>query len=184
MKVRLPVLRSTLVVVVLLSMLVSALPQPAQAATCEAYHYVKAGETTVTIAQTYGIKWGLIAKANKLEYPYKLKVGQRLCIPPADAEVEDEDATKFKLSITASQTSVTITLSGLSVKKAGFNVKARNALTWIGGWERLGHFKAKEKKTTKVVYSIPKVLKDDLYLQICLKNVTTDELTCKTIFHP
>ena len=184
MKNRLPVIRCSLVVVMLLYFFVPALPQPAFAATCDSYHYVKAGETTVSIAQTYGIKWGVIAKANKLEYPYKLKVGQRLCIPPAETEEEDEDATEFKLGITASQTSITITLSGLSVKKAGFNVKARSAQTWVGGWHRLGHFKAKEKKSYKVVYSIPKALRNELYLQVCLKNVTTDELTCKIVLQP
>jgi LysM repeat protein len=184
MKVRLPVLRTTLSLVLLLTMILSALPQPAQAATCASYYTVKEGDTPTKIAQKFDLKWREIADANNLEYPYDLEVGQRLCIPPKDSDEDDEDATKFKWNVTASKTSITITLSGLSVKKAGFNVRARNAQTGVGGWIRLGHFKAKKNTSYKIVYSIPKELMKVLYIQVCLKNVTTDELACKIVVHP
>jgi LysM repeat protein len=170
--------------VVAITSLAAALPQPAQAATCASYYYVKAGDTPVGIAQNFDMKWGLIAKANNLEYPYSLKVGQRLCIPPKDTEEEDKDATKFKYTVTATRSAITITISGLSTKKAGFNVRARNATGTVGGWVLLGRIKAKKGSTTKVIYTIPPELRNITYIQVCLKNVTTDELTCKTVIHP
>jgi len=179
-----PVFNIFLAIVVAITAFAAALPQPAQAASCASYYYVRAGDTPVSIAQHFDMKWGLIAKANKLVYPYKLTVGQRLCIPPKDAEEKDENATKFKYTATATRSAIIITISGLSTKKAGFNVRARNATASVGGWIRLGHFKVKKGSTTKVTYTIPSELRKVTYIQVCLKNVTTDELTCKTVIHP
>ena len=64
---------------IVIALVVAALPQSAHsAAKCIAYYTVKEGDTTPYIAHTFGMKWGDIALANKLEYPYKLKPGQRL----------------------------------------------------------------------------------------------------------
>jgi LysM repeat protein len=183
-KNRFPLLRQCLSVLIVLSVLLAALPQPVQAATCASYYYVKAGDTTVSIAQHFGLKWREIAKANKLEYPYKLKVGQRLCIPPKETEEESEDATKFKVTINATRSTIIVTVSGLNVKKATFNVRARNANTGVGGWTLLGRLRAKKSTTTRMLYAVPDELQKVTFIQVCLKNVTTDELDCKTIVHP
>jgi LysM repeat protein len=172
-----------LATLLILSVWSSALPQPAQAATCDSYYIVKSGDTTVTIAQTFGLKWKVIAKANHLTYPYNLKVGQRLCIPPGETN-DSENATEFNLKVSATHNLVFVTVSSLSVDKAIFNVRARNPLGGTGGWSRLGSMKAKKKTTNKATFVIPQALKGTLYLQVCLKNMTTDELNCKTVIHP
>ncbi len=181
---RIPVLRRAVAVLIVLSMLLAALPQPVQAATCESYYIVKAGDTPTSIAQHFELKWREIAKANKLEPPYKLKVGQRLCIPPKDTTDDSEDATKFKLTIVATRTLVIVTVSGLNVKKATFNVRARDANVGVKGWSLLGRLRAKKSTTTRVLYAIPPELQKVTYIRVCLKNVTTDELNCKVIVHP
>jgi LysM repeat protein len=185
-KIKKPVFNIFLAIVVAVTALAVALPQPAQAAACDSYYFVRAGDTTVSIAQHFDMKWGVIAKANKLKYPYDLEVGQRLCIPPKDTDDddEDEDETKFKYTATATRSAITITVSGLSTKKAVFNVRARNATGSVGGWVLLGRIKVKKGSTTKVIYTIPTELRNLLYIQVCLKNVTTDTLTCKTVVHP
>ena len=172
-------------IVLAFTALAAALPQPAKAATCASYYYVKSGDTTTSIAKNFDIKWGKIAKANKLEYPYDLKVGQRLCIPPKDSEDEKEtDDVKFKMSVTATRSAIIVTVSGLSTKKAAFNVRVRNGTNVVGGFINLGQIKAKKSTTTKTTYGVPKELRNALYIQVCLKNVTTDFLTCKTVVHP
>ena len=178
--------RLSLTLVLVLTLFLAALPQPAQAATCRTYHYVRAGDTTVSIAQTYGLKWREIADANNLDYPYDLDVGDRLCIPPKDNNNDDDDenTTEFKLGITATHTAISVTVSGLDVKKAVFNVRIRNASTGVGGWVKLGRLKAVKKKTTKMVFSVPAEFRSTLYIQVCLKNMTTDELDCRTVVHP
>lgn len=178
------VLKRILTTLILLSVLLAALPQPVQAATCASYYFVRSGDTPVSIAQHFELKWREIAKANKLEYPYKLKVGQRLCIPPKETEEESEDATKFKVTIGATRNAITITISGLNVKKASFNIRARNANAGVGGWILLGRLKAKKNTTTKSLYAIPKELQNVTFIQVCLKNLTTDELNCKVVVHP
>ena len=183
---RFTVSRLSVALVLMLTLFLAAIPQPAQAATCRTYHYVREGDTTVKIAKTYGLKWRLIADANDLEYPYDLDEGDRLCIPfkDDDDDKDDEDATEFRYSVIATHNAISITVSGLNVKKAVFNVRVRNASTGVGGWVKLGRLKAEKKKTTKMVFSVPAEFRSTLYLSVCLKNMTTDELTCKTVIHP
>ena len=178
--------RLSMIFIIVLSLFLAAIPQPAQAATCRTYHYVRSGDTTVSIAKTYGLKWREIADANNLDYPYDLDVGDRLCIPFKDEDKDEDDAddTEFRLSIVATHNAINVTVSGLNVKKASFKIRARNSTTGVGGWVTLGTFKAKKKDTKKMVYTIPAELRSSLYIQVCLKNQTTDELTCKTVIHP
>jgi LysM repeat protein len=186
---RFTVSRLSVAVVLVLTLFLAAIPQPAQAATCRTYHYVREGDTIVSIAKTYGLKWREIADANNLDYPYDLDVGDRLCIPPKDTDDDDDDENtdddvEFRYSVSATHSAISITVSGLNIKKAAFNVRVRNASTGVGGWVKLGRLKAEKKETTKMVFSVPAEFRSTLYLSVCLKNLTTDELTCKTVIHP
>ncbi len=166
-----------------LAILAASLPQPVQAATavaCDTFFYtVKAGDTTTSIAQAFGLKWKEIASANNLKYPYKLKVGQQLCIPSKSDTSEDED---LKVSVVVIGGNVTVKASGASVRSV-FKVKARPGNVGIGGYFVLGNFKVPKKTAVTGVFSLPKDLRTVSPITVCLKNVTTDELICRTVVH-
>lgn len=49
------------------------------------YHTVKSGETGITIARAYGVKWSEVVSANRLTPPYNLAVGEKLRLPSRQA---------------------------------------------------------------------------------------------------
>jgi hypothetical protein len=158
----------------------AALPQPARAATCARYYTVKEGDTTPKIAHTFDLKWGVIAKANKLNYPYKLKAGQVLCIPGEASTESTGESISYK--VVARGSTVTVTVTNPPNKRA-YYVRVRDVSAGAGDWFKIGKFKVKKNETNTAVFSIPKELRTKLYLQVCLKNATTDELTCRTALH-
>lgn len=164
----------------LATMLAAFVPQPSQAATCARYYFVKKGDTTAKIAHTFDMKWGRIADANNLEYPYKLKVGQRLCIP--GEATEEETGESISYTVTARGSAITVKVTNPPTKRA-YYVKVRDVTAGAGSWYKVGTFKVKKSSTNTQVFSIPKDLRSKLYLQVCLKNATTDELTCRTVLH-
>lgn len=164
--------------------LVSAFPvTPAQAKVkCVAYYTVKEGDTTPKIAHTFGLKWGEIANANDLEYPYKLKPGLRLCIPEEGSVEKSKSTTKGTVTVTSRGNLITITASGFS-KKGSYYVKVRDVSTEVGGWHKLGKLSVPKKSSVTGYYVLPKQLKGSIYLQVCLKEGTTDEKICRVVLH-
>jgi LysM repeat protein len=164
-----------------LAVLAASLPQPVQAATdtvaCDTYYTVKAGDTTGSIAQHFGLKWKEIADANNLKYPYKLKVGQKLCIPAQNTTNE-----KITLSVVVRGGSVIIKASKASTKSV-FNIKVRAGNASVGGWYKIGSLKVPKTTAVTGVYSLPKDLLKISPITVCLKNASTDQLICRTVVH-
>jgi lipoprotein NlpD len=52
-------------------------PKPAVGA----YHHVRPGETLAAIGRLYGVEWQTLAKANQLDDPHRIEVGQSIWIP-------------------------------------------------------------------------------------------------------
>ena len=169
---------------IIIAVVATALPQDAQATVkCVAYYTVKEGDGTRYIAQTFGIKWGDIAKANKLKDDYKLKPGKRLCIPD-QTSIDKLRLPKQKgnLSVNIVGDLITVTASSFP-KKNVFVVKVRDGYAYSGGWHRLGRLKATKKDSTTKLFEVPKELNDSLHIQVCMKSHTTDELICRMVFH-
>jgi LysM repeat protein len=180
---RSPVLRNALAILIVMSLLIAALPKTAQAATCDSYYTVRSGDTKTSIAKRFGLDWGQIADANNMETTDRIRVGQRLCIPPEESD-DDRPNPNVRLRVSATHLALTLTVSGLSDKKAVFFVRVRDARVGIGGWSKLGRLKVKKGSTTKEIFLIPKEFKSTLYLQVCIKNGSTDEMKCQTVVHP
>ena len=177
----------TLSIFLMLSLIAAALPQPVQAqVTCVTYHTVKAGDTTPKIAKTYDLKWKEIALANKLTYPYNLKVGQRLCIPPKGAFGADPGAAptspSAKVTITAINGWIHITASNAAAKNV-YIAKVRRTEVGVGGWHKLGVVRLPKTTTIKQSFPVPTELRRAVYLTVCLKNATTDEMICRSIIN-
>lgn len=179
-----------------LALVAGSFPHNALAATkCVAYYTVQEGDTTPKISKTFGLKWRKIAKANDLQLAWKPVPGTYLCIP-----AEESTASKTSGSGLSTTTSVPsdsnasfsaqaignkITITGAGFKnKQVFNVKVRDAKKNVGGWVKVGLFKIPKNTTKTQSYPLPDALRNDLYLDICLKNASTDELICRTVLHP
>ncbi len=160
----------------LLSVFTAALPHPALAKTsCDSYYKVREGDTSSSIAHTFGLKWKDIALANNIKDPSKLKVGQILCIPPKPYTTE----TVF---VTVIGRKVQITASGFSTKSL-FYVKVRDGYGGLGDWYKIGGLKIEKNKKVTETYLLPKELSKAKFITVGLKNATTDELITRTVVH-
>jgi LysM repeat protein len=161
----------------ILAIVAAALPQPVKAASCMKYYTVKEGEKRGEIAAKFDVKWIEIAKANDLEAPYELEAGQVLCIPfPYSVTL------KNNLAVRSINNSIRVSASDFP-KKSSYTVKARDITNGPGEWYELGKLKVKSASTATGSYILPKALRSSIYLQVCLKEGTTDKLTCKTVRH-
>ena len=164
-----------------LAVIAAAVPQPGQtalAASCDRTHVVKEGETTGQIANRYDMKWKDIAKENNLKAPYALRAGQQLCIPGEEDEKNTAEA-KAVISVTVAGGRVFLTVDKFSARSV-LTVKARAADIGVGGWSKLGTVRVGKNEKQSTVFNLPATLRDDTYLSVCLKNLTTDKLTCRS----
>lgn len=178
-------IRFTLSLLLAAAIMVTALPQPVQAASdsttaaCASTHIVVKGETTASIANLYGMPWGDIARANNLKKPYNLNPGQKLCIPFKKGQTP----VKGTISITSNGNKLTINASNFKDTFVYF-VKAKDVLAKDAPWYRLGGLTVmKNKKTQTTSYTLPTELRKTTLLSVCLKNVYSDDLTCYSVPH-
>lgn len=174
--------RVFLSVLLALSFILAAFPSQAQAATttCVAYYTVQKGDTTSKIAKTFNLRWRQIAVANKLDDPYKLTPGMRLCIPPEDFSTEPVTSAPAVLRAQAVNNRLTVTASNTSTRRA-FYVRVRDVSTTVGGWVKLGSFKVPKNSVVSRSYSLPSNLSGATHLQVCLKEATNDQVVCTTV---
>lgn len=161
----------------ILGVVLAALPQPAQAASCQAYHTVKKGDKTGTIANTYGVKWVEIAAANNLQKPYQLVEGQHLCIP-----FRLSVSLKNKLAVQSINNLIKITTSNFQ-NGGNYYVKVRDVTSGAGEWFKIGKMRVSTSQKVTSRFILPGDLKSAIYLQVCLKNGTNNDLFCQTVRH-
>lgn len=159
------------------AVVLATLPQPAQAASCQAYHTVKKGDKTGTIASAYGVKWIEIAAANKLQKPYKLVEGQQLCIP-----FRLSMSLKNNLAVQSINNLIKITVSEFQYG-GSYYVKVRDVTAGSGQWYKIGKMKVPANQKVTSSYLLPGALRSATYIQVCLKNGTNNALICQTVRH-
>ena len=178
--------------VVILAVILASVPGKAQAATCASYHTVQEGDTTVSIAHFYDVKWGSIALANHLKEPYRLTEGQVLCIPETDVKGKDKDKDndedtssvfeKATFTVTVYGDRVQVYVAGLKSKNV-FVVKVREVVPKVSEWTKLGVLKVDKNQKVSQFYNLPSSMSDSGLITLCLKNASTDEMTCRTAAH-
>jgi len=162
-----------------LALLFAMTPVSAYAAQeCAETHTVTAHETIWRLVKKYGVSANRIAQANRLERPYTLKEGQKICIPSKSA---GGLGANISVSATLSDGSVTITGSGFP-KSHVYKVKGRDT----GAWYVLGENLRVDKNGAiqKTRYKLPAELKGKTVLTICLKDMGTDAMGCFTATPP
>jgi spore germination protein YaaH len=156
--------------------LAAALPRPAQAATsavCEDTHTVKSGDTIYNLAKKYETTVNKLARANDLEKPYTLTVGQSLCIP-----APRQPSSNYTWSAVLSNGQVTVT--GEKFKKNHpFHIKVREDLD--SPWVKLGKVTADKSGELEKKFTLNKSLSNASVLYVCLKDGVTDYLDCKRV---
>jgi LysM repeat protein len=182
-----------------LALLAAALPQPAQAATCRAYYTVRDGDTTPYISQTFNLKWRDIAGANNMAPSDKLTVGRVLCIPPESASTRTTSVTttggnKTKVDVPETDKNAVILFTitagrlGLTTKSFSENhsylVKARDAGAGSGGWYKIQVISVNKSKTQNFNFDVPSDLRSIPVLNVCLKDIYSDELICRRVVNP
>lgn len=174
--------RVILSIVLALSFFLAAFPSQAEAATttCVAYYTVQKGDTTTKIAKTFGLRWRQIAVANNMEDPYKLTPGMRLCIPPKDFSTEPVKTAVAVIKAEIVNNRLTVTVSSTSARRS-FYLRVRDASTSVGGWTKLGSFKVPKNTVVIRSYTLPSKLAGAAYLQVCIKEATTDDRICTTV---
>ena len=162
-----------------LAMLAAAFPQTAQAATCSAYYTVKSGDTTNMIAHTYGLTWKQIAMANNIKSPYKLKVGQTLCIPAQGGTAAVQPG---KMTAIANGNGLRVNMSNFD-RRYIWIVKVKDTRTPLGTDYKVGQMVVPGKTTVSGFFNLPQALRKTPFLTVCVKNSTTDEKICQQITH-
>jgi len=147
----------------------------------------------VSIAQFYGLKWGSIALANHLKEPYRLTPGQVLCIPDTDVKGKDKDKDndedtpsafeKATFTVTVYGDRVLVYIAGLKSKNV-FVVKVREVVPKVSEWTKLDVLKVDKNQKISQFYNLPRSMNDSTLISLCLKNASTDEMTCRTVVHP
>lgn len=170
-------LRIVFCVMLVLAVVAAALPQSAQAASCKVYYTVQKGDKTGTIARDYGVKWIEIAAANGLERPYKLTVGEQLCIP-------FKYSVSLKNTLAASNVNNLVKVTASDFQQDGkYYVKVRDITSGAGKWYKIGNLKVLKNRTNIGKFLLPKQLNSSIYFEVCLKNATNDEVYCKDVRH-
>jgi LysM repeat protein len=188
-------MKLTFALLIALAIVAGSLPRSARAAAkCTAYYTVQEGDTTPRISQTFGLKWREIADANDLERAWKPVPGTYLCIPAEESTTSGSSGSGLSTTSTVpsdNRASYSAEVAGRKVaisgsnftKKQVFFVKVRDADQNVGGWLKVGTFRIPKSTTKTQTYQLPDALRDKLYIDVCLKNASTDELICRTVLH-
>jgi len=175
-------------VLILTSVFAASFVQPAAAQACKFKHKVQPGETVSSIAFLYGADWREIAEANKLKEPYVLQVDQVLCIPSGSKpdEVDEEEANT---STTGPSMDVLIGLSSMWLEVRGLAKETVYNLQ-IGNYPgvftiKIDRFKTNNNGYYEGWFILPKYYYlQKAKMQVCVKNVWTDEVGCSVFDNP
>lgn len=163
-----------MVLMIAFTFMAAARPQPAQAAVCEDTHIVKSGDSIYKLSKKYEVSVNKIARANNMERPYSLTVGDEICIPK-------EPAPSADYTWTAVVKNGKVFVTGESFKKSWpFFIKVREDFT--EPWYKLGKVVTSKKGVMDEEDKLPKNVAKAPILFVCLKDSVTNYLDCKRVF--
>jgi LysM repeat protein len=175
-----------------LAFIMIAQPQTSsvQAATCAVNHTVKSGETLSSLALQYATTVEAIAEANDLTPPYTILIDQVLCIPASSgtstgtADTGTTSSTDNTASTSGPYFTVTFDGNLVSVKTVGYPKNNTYYVNLFNGtmtsFYRLGLLSTRPNTTLQQTYQLPKEFRGARSLIFCLKNVSLDNIQCKT----
>lgn len=171
----------TLSIMIVLTLLVSAIPQSAaMAVTCKFKHKVLQGETLIYIGDLYTVDWLKIAKANNLNPPYTVIAGQVLCIPEGEKPANTTTTTTTKgkgpsVQIVPGLNRVLVSVENFAKKTTYFIriTPSNNKVTY-----HLGQFTTNKEGDATNWFRVPNYANRTPTMTLCLKNAWTDAVSC------
>lgn len=179
--------------VLMVSLLMSALPQTrASAVTCKFKHTVATGDTLMYVANLYQVDWMDIAKANNIQPPYALAVGQSLCIPGGvkpdgvGTTVNNNGNTNGNtngkqgkatpsLQVVSQMNSLLVSVENFAPRTPYYvRLFARNT----GVSYRIGNFTTNKEGDWGGWFKVPRYMPRFAQMSVCVKNTWTDAVSC------
>ena len=140
---------------------------------CNDTNGIKEGDTIYNLSKKYEVSVYKLAKANNLEKPYTLTVGQKFCIPKVP-----EPSSNYKWSALFKNGNIAV--SGEKFKKSHpFIIKVRAMDDMV--WYKLGKAVTDKNGELDKTYKVPKALAGESAIYVCLKDGVTDYLDCKRV---
>lgn len=159
----------------------------AVSAACAERYTVQAGDTLTAIAFAYDVTLEELADANGLTDPYVIYIGQVLCIPASstsndsDTDSEADSDDDGDVSVDTDGLYLDVTASDMT-KRSIFYVKARSWRNrFPGEWYKLGLLHMGKNSSLTDSYRLPTILREKDALEVCLKDVSNDDLYCTVI---
>jgi spore germination protein YaaH len=184
-------------VLLLLSLLFSELPAgimvtfAASNATCSQKYTVQSGDTLIKIAAQYKVNWLDIAEINNLKAPYTIYIGQYLCIPSNGATSGVKNTSSSATSTNKGKapyfTASRIERNKLVIetnnfpKNSFYYVKVRSGSGPLSEqWTKVNMLRTRKESSATYMFNLPNQFREHSTLVICLKNVVTDAVFCKS----
>lgn len=168
-------------IVLILTLLVSALPQSAASAvTCKFRHTVLQGETLIYLGDLYNVDWLKIADANNLVPPYTVTAGQVLCIPEGEKPANTTTTTTESgnapaIQVVPGQNRILVSVENFA-KKTSYFIRISPASDNIS--YRIGHFTTNKEGDATDWFRVPYNVKRSPTMTLCVKNAWTDAVSC------
>jgi hypothetical protein len=179
-------IKSTLILILVLSLFTASLPGVVSAATsgptCLARYTVKSGDTLGKVADKYQVKVVDLVASSKLQNPYTIYVGQTLCIPSGSKpesthpDYANALAADFKANLTSDK--VNIRTSNFP-KSSAYYVKVAPVGSSMSKYVKIGQLKTKSGGVISAGFLLTKEMKKLNQMSVCLKNVITDAQICR-----
>ena len=184
----------TISMLIVLSFIMMALPQPALAAKCKIKHTVEAGDTVQYLADIYQVDWREIVEANELTDPYVLVIGQILCIPDGTPPTDTEDTTATTVTVTDNKgkeatMEVDPHFDQIILKVTNFNKKTPYYVSVANSpdnpiYFRVGRMRTDEAGNSEGLFKMPLYFPNTRTITVCVKNNWTDARSCIVYQNP
>lgn len=176
---RFAILLSLLVTITLVFSLVPV--TTVEAVTCKYKYTVQPGDTLMYIANLYTVDWLDIAKANNINPPYVITVGDVLCIPSGTAPANAGAASSKKetaqpvLSVVPNFNHVFVSVENF-VPKTPYYVRVFPRSTGVS--YRIGNFTTNKEGDWSGWFRLPSYVPRTMEMAVCVKNTWTDAVSC------
>ena len=145
--------------------------QPALAANCTQYYWVKWGDTLAGIARWYGVSWTYLAKINDIKNPGKIFAGQRLCVAKGSTSTGTKSGTfpTFSIVKVVEDEDVTIQTFNLPANDTFKVTMGEMGTKGVGGYSA-GSFKSGNGGSKKFTFDIPSQLEGENRIAIRIQS--------------
>jgi LysM repeat protein len=148
--------------------------QPALAANCTQYYWVKWGDTLAGIARYYGTTWTYLAKINGINNPSHIHAGQKLCVSKGSTTTKTTWGYYPTFTIVKVVKNEDVTIQTYNLPKNDTYKVYMGEMGTKGLWGyKAGSFKSGNGGSKKFTFDIPSQLKGEYQIAIRIESSKT-----------